>query len=484
MENKLLKSAAARFLKILVLYTKKVMARIGNLAEDTDIEGTISGIKSGIVLEGPNLWILICSTIIACIGLDTNSPAVIIGAMLISPLMSPILGIGLSVGINDRESLVKSSRNFAVATVLTLLVSAIYFKITPFGIPTDEMLARTSPTLLDALVAFFGGLAGIIAGSRSSKTNAIPGVAIATALMPPLCTAGFGLATGRLHMFGGAFYLFFINAVLISMSTYVIVRLLKFPKVNALNPNVERKARRFVLAFLLLLMIPSFFFLFNSLKTLAETNTISSFISSNIHQDVEKGVQWTYKPEGDSVSRLKVYYFGQYIKEDSVRALTGKLLNRYRENYLLRLSAPTNLIIELTPTDAPPDEEKKRMSQEITDMKSRIVKMEQVQVGEVDGRQLQIDSLETAMQLAIGDTIPFEEIKTELAALYPELESFAISKALQTRFDSTGNQAIYTALVKWDKTVYRAYDKKTRQERMGTWLQVKLRNQPVQVVSY
>jgi len=484
MEKQIVKNSAVRFFRVLLLYFKKVVGRIANLAEDTDVEGTINGIKSGIVLEGPNLWILICSTIIACIGLDTNSPAVIIGAMLISPLMSPILGIGLSVGINDREALIKSSRNFGVAMFLSLLVSFLYFHITPFGTLTDEMRARTTPTLLDAFVAFFGGLAGIIAGSRTSKTNAIPGVAIATALMPPLCTSGYGLASGRIEVFASAFYLFFINAVLISISTYIIVRLLKFPRVNMLDPKVEAKAKRMVYFFLLLLMVPSMVFLFNSLKTLAETNIINSFISRHIHEDVESGAQWTYKSDNDSLSTLRVYYFGRYIRPDSISILEGKFKEQFHGNYLLRFTAPTAMHIELTPTDAPPDEEKKRMNQEITQIKSKLVTMQQIQASEVEGRQHEVDSLQVAMTKAIGDTIPFYEIKSELSALFPELQTMSLSKATQTSFDSLGEKTVYTALVKWDRTVYRSRDKRDKESRIRQYLAVKMRDPEVQVISY
>ncbi|MCC5945131.1 MAG: DUF389 domain-containing protein, partial [Bernardetiaceae bacterium] len=239
---------------------------MAHLADDTDVVGTIRGIKSGIVFKGSNLWILICSVVIASIGLDLNSPAVIIGAMLISPLMSPILGIGLGLGISDRETLVKSLRNFALAVVISLVTSVLYFMITPLGEYTTEMQARTEPTLLDVFVAFFGGLAGIIAGSRNEKTTAIPGVAIATALMPPLCTSGFGFATGRWDVFGGAFYLFFINAVFISLSTYMIVRFLKFPTVKRLETRLEQRARRMAYIVLIILLLPSIIFLVRKLR--------------------------------------------------------------------------------------------------------------------------------------------------------------------------------------------------------------------------
>ncbi|MCB0625235.1 MAG: DUF389 domain-containing protein, partial [Saprospiraceae bacterium] len=177
--------------------------------EGLDREGTIVDIKNNKRMRGANAWLLMCSIMVASLGLDLNSPAVIIGAMLISPLMSPILGIGLAVGINDREMLTISLQHFGIAIGIALATSFIYFQLTPLGDVTSEIEARTAPTFLDVLVAFFGGIAGIISGSRRDKSNAIPGVAIATALMPQLCDTGFGLDNGEWEIMLNYFYLFF-----------------------------------------------------------------------------------------------------------------------------------------------------------------------------------------------------------------------------------------------------------------------------------
>ena len=203
--------------------------RIFNIRTGTDYDKTHAAVTENIGIKGANVWLMICSALLASIGLDTNSTAVIIGAMLISPLMSPILGVGYSIGVHDKEIFLRAVRNLAYATFFSLLTAFLYFLITPLGQPTSEILARTKPTLLDIGVAFFGGVAGIVSLSRKESTIALPGVAIATALMPPLCVAGFGLATGRWEIFGGAFYLFFINAAFIAWSTFLIVKLLQFP---------------------------------------------------------------------------------------------------------------------------------------------------------------------------------------------------------------------------------------------------------------
>ena len=191
--------------------TKEWFRDLMDLNEGSDREGTIIAIKNNKRMRGSNAWLLMCSIMIASLGLDLNSPAVIIGAMLISPLMSPILGIGLGVGINDRDTLFISARHFLIAIAIALLTSTLYFLITPFGQITDEIRARTAPTVLDGLVAIFGGLAGIISTSRKDKSNAIPGVAIATALMPPLCVTGYGIANAQWDIMANSFYLFFLN---------------------------------------------------------------------------------------------------------------------------------------------------------------------------------------------------------------------------------------------------------------------------------
>ena len=194
-----------------------------------DPQTTVQTIRDGIEFKGANILILIFAVFIASLGLNTNSAAVIIGAMLISPLMGPIMGIGLGVGIYDFDLIKRSFRNLAVATLFSVLTSTIYFLISPLNDARSELLARTSPTIYDVLIAFFGGMAGIVAASTKLRNGTvIPGVAIATALMPPLCTAGFGLAIGNLYYFFGALYLFFINSVFIAFATTLGTKIMKF----------------------------------------------------------------------------------------------------------------------------------------------------------------------------------------------------------------------------------------------------------------
>ncbi len=220
----------------------------------------VANIAKGVEFRGVNLWVLIFATMIASLGLNVNSAAVIIGAMLISPIMGPIMGVGLSLGINDFDLLKRSMRNLALMFSVAIVTSTLYFLISPLSSNSSELLARTTPTTYDVLIALFGGLAGIVAQTRQDRSSTvIPGVAIATALIPPLCTAGFGLATGQLRFFLGAFYLFFINSVFIALATFLMVRFLRYERLTFLDKERERSVRRLMVAITLATFLPSVF---------------------------------------------------------------------------------------------------------------------------------------------------------------------------------------------------------------------------------
>lgn len=225
-------------------------------ADDDQIDSTL---RAGVALRGTNLWVLMFAILIASIGLNVNSAAVVIGAMLISPLMGPIMGIGYAVAIDDTELLRKSFRNLLMAAGISLLVSTLYFMVTPLSDAHSELLARTTPTIWDVLIAFFGGLAGIIGVTRKEKSNVIPGVAIATALMPPLCTAGYGLANLDWRFFGGAFYLFAVNTVYIAISTMLIIRLIN-PVHKKYTDARQQKRIKNILSFVIVFtIVPSIY---------------------------------------------------------------------------------------------------------------------------------------------------------------------------------------------------------------------------------
>ncbi|HOF07759.1 MAG TPA: TIGR00341 family protein [Bacteroidales bacterium] len=216
-------------------------------------------ISEGVNFKGTNLWILMCSTLVCSVGLNMNSTAVVIGAMLISPLLGPINGIGYSIAVYDIKLFKKSLNNFLFAIITAFLSATLYFIITPISTAQTELLARTSPTIYDVLIALFGGTAGIIAMSTKTKGTVIPGVAIATALMPPLCTAGYGLATLQVSFLFGALYLFTINAVFIALAALLVSKLLKFPIHENAAPARQKVIKRYVTLIIILTLIPSFF---------------------------------------------------------------------------------------------------------------------------------------------------------------------------------------------------------------------------------
>ncbi len=313
---------------------KKFLSDILSLRENVDFEKTKATISDGISLRGYNLWILLCSAMLASIGLDTNSAAVIIGAMLISPLMSPILGIGLSIAILDKKLLSRSLRNLLLAVVISLGASVVYFFLSPLGEPNTELQARTYPTLLDILIALFGGIAGIVSISRHDQTNAIPGVAIATALMPPLCTAGFGIATGHWNFFLGAFYLFFINAVFISLATYVMIRYLHFPK-RAFSTNKEaKKYGRWFTFITIIVVAPSIYFLYTIYKEELVKKDIERFVLLPIKKQGNEVLKWEIAKK-DSVDLVKVYYSGNALTDSLTFAVDSVLKDHRMAKYQL-----------------------------------------------------------------------------------------------------------------------------------------------------
>jgi len=314
---------------------RKYIQEILSLRATSDFEKTKSTISDGVSLRGYNLWILLCSSILASIGLDTNSTAIIIGAMLISPLMSPILGVGLSVAIHDKRLLIRSLRNLALAVVISLFASVFYFILTPLGQITGEEQARTFPTLLDVLVALFGGIAGIVSISRHDQTNAIPGVAIATALMPPLCTAGFGLATMQWSYFFGAFYLFFINAVFISLATYLIVKYLHFPEKEFVNKKLQRRYSYWFTAISIIVLVPSVYFLYTVYQKEEIKNDISALVMAPIKDRGNEILKWEVE-EKDTANFIKVYHSGKPLSDSIKAAIDSSLKRNHMARYHLQ----------------------------------------------------------------------------------------------------------------------------------------------------
>ncbi len=286
---------------------------------------TTENIKNGAVLTGVNLWVLVGAIFIASLGLNTNSTAVIIGAMLISPLMGPIMGFGFGLGTNDFSLVNKSIRNFLIMFVLSVVTSTVFFLLSPVKEAGSELLGRTSPTVYDVLIAFFGGMAGIIAGASKLRSgNVVPGVAIATALMPPLCTLGYGISHLNWQYAAGAFYLFMINSVFIALATYFIVNLLGYPHVEVSNP-ARRKRFKILLPFIIALMIaPSVYLTYHIVKKYFYEQRAKEFMDKEIldGQHIIVTSKLEYKP---GRSQLKIVVVGEPYDSLAQVALGEKL---------------------------------------------------------------------------------------------------------------------------------------------------------------
>ena len=259
---------------------RQKIRKVTNIYDHIDTEDAAERIKNSIWFQGPNVWILAFSIIIASVGLNVNSTAVIIGAMLISPLMGPIIGIGLSLGTYDFDLLREALKNLLIMVLISLAASTFFFLISPLSlVNATELEARTSPTIYDVLIALFGGLAGILENSRKERGTVLSGVAIATALMPPLCTAGYGLAHLSARFFFGALYLFLINCVFITIATYLMVRYLHFRKVDNPNPVISSHRIRLMSLILFLFIAPSLWSAFNLIRSNNFERNVRDFVT-------------------------------------------------------------------------------------------------------------------------------------------------------------------------------------------------------------
>ena len=336
-----------------------------NLHEHMDTADAAERIKKAIWFRGPNVYILAFSIIIASVGLNVNSTAVIIGAMLISPLMGPIIGMGMALGTNDTLLLRDSLRNLLVMVFISLVVSTLFFLLSPLSLlnPT-ELEARTSPTIYDVLIAFFGGLAGIFENSRKERGTVLSGVAIATALMPPLCTAGYGLAHWNAHYFIGAMYLFLINGVFIIMATYFMVKYLRFKTVAGIDEKTARIRRNWITAVMVVMIAPSLYTAFTLVVDNNFERKVEAFVTQNrivgssyiYDYDIvkEKGKRMVElyvageTPDNDQMGKLLASAAEHGIKPGTVRlnSHTIGLTHEYLENMLEAVYETTSVELE------------------------------------------------------------------------------------------------------------------------------------------
>ncbi len=467
---------------------KEFLTEIISIREGTDVEGTIASIKKDMVFRGQTVWILIASIFIASIGLNTSSIPVVIGAMLISPLMGPILAIGLSVGTYDTNTLFRALKNFGVAIAISLLTSTIYFIISPLKEPSPELIARTKPTILDVLIAIFGGLAGIIAGSRREKSNVIPGVAIATALMPPLCTAGYGLATAQFNFFLGAIYLFFINSVFISLSTYFVVKYLHFPHVSFLNPHREKKIKRYIYIFILITILPSAKIFFDVLKESRFNALVKTYTAENLTFDnceiINKKVTYS-----DTLSVIDVYLIGEVVPRNKIEYL-NELLPKYN---LTNVKTGFNSLFTVTDSTVLRLHQKSDNSDTIFSQLSYLEKnlSQEVRIGIIEdiykkneemlfSKDQKIKFLEEQIIELKKDTIPLNNITKEVKIHFPKIEGFAYGKTIGTN-NKNSTDTMFSFIVKWNKQTWRK-EKRKNKKIMEEWLKVRLNLDTLRVV--
>ena len=342
--------------------------------DEIDTDAAAERIKASIWFKGPNAWILAFAIVLASVGLNVNSTAVIIGAMLVSPLMGPIIGTGLALGTNDTDLLKSAAKNLLVMVVISLLASTIFFALSPLSLvnPT-ELEARTSPTIYDVLIALFGGLAGILENSRKERGTVLSGVAIATALMPPLCTAGYGLAHFDMHFFFGALYLFVINSVFIALATYLMVKYLRFRTVSGISPETAKKRRNLISTVLAIVIIPS---IWSAVVLIGDNNyerNVHSFVDSN--RIVGSSYIYDYKVEG---RKVKFSLAGEELS-DSLRTdfldkaaayhLKPKSITISEHNFGLTQKEMDSMIKEVT---VKADEERMRYDSEIEALRSSL----------------------------------------------------------------------------------------------------------------
>ncbi len=404
----------------LYVQIKAFFARIFDVRQEKeDEQETIDSIKKGVEFKGTNLWVLIFATFIASLGLNTNSTAVIIGAMLISPLMGPIMGFGLGLGISDFELIKRSFRNFAIATVFSVITSSIYFLISPISEAQSELLARTQPTLYDVLIAFFGGLAGIVASSTKSKGNVIPGVAIATALMPPLCTAGFGLATGNLYYFFGAFYLFFINSVFISLATYLVVRVLKYPKKVFLDKDHEKRVTRYVGIIVIFTIVPSLFLSYRLVKTTYFNQQVLNYVNTELAFPNTQILSKTITNTSDK-KEIKVVLIGDNVSDSTIESARNRL-----PNYGLK---DVSLVVQQGFSEQETDINKLKslLMQDLYKNSEQVLRTQ----------AMQIDSLQRELKSYHDDRLLAEQIKPEVKVLFPFVREISCTHTCLIPVDS------------------------------------------------
>lgn len=437
---------------------------LASIAEDTDSETTIANITKGVEFRADNVWVLFFAIIIASVGLNVNSTAVIIGAMLISPLMGPIMGLGLSIGISDGELLRKSLKNLFIMIAISLVASSFYFLISPLSDAQSELLARTKPTIYDVFIAFFGGMAGILASSRrQEKVTVVSGVAIATALMPPLCTAGYGLGTGQLIYFFGAFYLFFINAFFIALATYLMVRYLHFPRKAFLDEATERKVRRSIAVFTIVVVVPSIFIAFNVVRETSFDNNAIKYVNDIQTNPVMQNVQIisqqrTFSRKGNEITLSLI---GEPLSSEQVAVLQQRMEEMGLKNTKLTIRQAGGASLDVT-TQA------KMLQQFIEDKDTQLAQKDSL----IENLRQQIRFEQQRSEVTA------EQLAQELTVLYPHIHDIAMANAVKFDVKNNSTDTIPTLNITWTQ-------QPTTEEyqHLSDWLKVRLKTTKLDIIS-
>ncbi len=420
-----------------------------DMEDEREIVAQITG---GVTFRGANLWVLVFAIFIASLGLNVNSTAVIIGAMLISPLMGPIIGMGLAIGINDFGLLRRAAKNFGIATVISILTAMVYFLVTPLGEAQSELLARTSPTIYDVLIATFGGAAGILALCTKGKGNVIPGVAIATALMPPLCTAGYGLATGHLLYFLGAFYLFFINTVFISLSTYVGVRLMRFHRKEFIDSSQAKRSQRAVMIIAIVTVIPSLLMTVGIVRRSIYDNNLRRFVKTELSQT---GTQVISSGWDSDLKSVDVVAVGREISDSTIKVAQKNLvhysLGGYSLNVIQGEKSDSALILSRS----------RQISRSSAEDRQKMLEMS-AKMAEMADRLEPYARLE---QLA-------PEIQAEVKGLFPQVSALGLARMVQVLRDTTATRHYVAATVSLDSKARLTAEERVR---LRQWLKARVK---------
>ncbi|MCH2023364.1 MAG: DUF389 domain-containing protein [Saprospiraceae bacterium] len=456
------------------LFSKSIAALkdLFSLHLDTDEAGTIDNIQKSIEFKGGNLWGLIFAAFIASIGLNMNSGAVVIGAMLISPLMGPIVGIGYAVATNDFDTLKNAFRNLAIFVVGSILASLMYFSISPIKHLTEQLEARTYPTFYDVLIAICGGAIGIVASSRADRGNAIPGVAIATALMPPLCTVGYGIATGQWAFAGGAMYLFFINSVFIAGTALVFVRTLHFPKKEFIDPKREMRYKIIILGIVVFTIIPSIWTAYNVIKHEMFNSKAASFAKTIDTYHLQKGMILGQKVEYRRDTPTIILTTSQGLKETDKYNLRQKLKESGLEDAKLEFREG-NLDMEVLLAEVSSLQENfSSIKEEYTDMVKKLYtdneevlenKKERIKFLELELSKYQNHNKRTNR--------PINDIALEFSTLYPNAIEFSYNELIRMNTVTKELDTLPTVILDWNGKRIRSSQKK----RMLNFLETRMK---------